>query len=148
MSKNQKYILAAIETLYMLIPVIICITILTAFNYRTIDGAKISWITMPEWSFLSSFLFVTIIREKAKKTLFTENINNNIMFFFLGSLAILSGSILGILYAVSANLIPAPIKVDALGHIQIGLLVASMCLHVIAKANSIEDQLITERTSN
>ncbi|WNF47040.1 hypothetical protein RHP75_00975 [Pseudomonas sp. SG20056] len=148
MSTTQKYILAALETLYMLTPILICIIILTAFNYRTTEGVIVSWFTMPEWSFLSSFLFVTIIREKAKKELFSENISNNFMFFVLGSLSILSGSILGILYAVSTNLIAAPIKIDVLGSIQFGLLAAAMILHTIAKAQSIDEQIFSAKASN
>lgn len=124
-----------VETTYAFIPIMICIFIMMAYGLKTIDKEIISLWTLPEWSFMSAFMLISMIRERMKRELIKSKPDKNadIFVFIYGSLAILAGVFLALMYASSMKLMPTPSHLIILGYFQIGLLVCAIFANIHCK---------------
>ena len=150
MTKGKAFALSVSESIYLLAPIGICLFTLAAFEYKTTANVHINWIGLPEWSFVSTFLFLTVLREKIKRvtslisvtnpgnpaaTPEISAVNNNdikdahIEVFFLGTLSIFSASFLSLLYASSTGLMVKPSQISVIEVTQIVLLCGALFFH-------------------
>ena len=137
MLKIKPLLLAFIDTVLLLAPVLICLLFLLAFDSRTIDGKQISWPTLSEWSFAATFLFVSLIRESVRESIRNKDREGHLMSSVLGSLAAISGAITGVLYAINAGLMPAPPQIAVLGVFQQMLFAGALLFHWVIRYRDI-----------
>lgn len=129
MHKFKMFLVSFIDSITLLAPVVACIIVLLTNGNRTLDGKQISLLTMPEWGFVATFLYITVLRDKMRTVSNNALPENHVRVTFLGSLALISAIGSGKLYEVSAGLVAAPPYIQFLGQFQMILLCAAIIFH-------------------
>jgi hypothetical protein len=144
--KIIKAILASlVETVYLLVPIVICLCVLVVYGSTTTDGKKIEWLTLSDWGFLSTFLYITVLRTTLRTQQSGPASETELKVFLIGSLVALNAALLGILYAFNAGLIPAPPGLRFLGTAQALLLVGSLLFHWLVRYQEYMQDLSIEK---
>ena len=126
-------LLAVLDTTYQLTPALICLVLLLAFGMQTTDGRHIEWSSLSEWSFLSAFLYLSVLRDRFRPQLNAQDANEHLLVYFIGCLAVFSGVVLAILYVYNTGLLQKPQNLGILVTIQWILLAGALSLNTYVR---------------